>query len=162
MDLTDLQAAASIVIAAPSDALYEFVADMPRAGEVSPVCTGGEWETDARGVGATFIGTNTMGERTWQARMKVAVADAPREFAWENIGAPDQPLPDDVVAAARWTYTFTPVDGGTRVDESWRMLLSGPQLEAIGEERLKAIPGWNQAGMETTLANLKALFEDTK
>jgi hypothetical protein len=161
MDLTDLQAAASIVIAAPPDALYAFVADMPRMGEISPVCTGGEWEADARDVGATFIGTNTMGERTWQARMKVVAADPSREFAWENIGDPTQPVPDEIVSAARWTYTFTAVDGGTRVDESWRMLLSGPQLEAIGEERLKAIPGWNQDGMEKTLAKLKALFEGT-
>jgi hypothetical protein len=159
MDPNDLQATASIVIAAPPEALYEFVADMPRVGEISPVCTGGEWETDDRGVGATFVGSNTRGERTWQARMRVVAADAPREFAWVNIGDPAKPVSDETVDAARWTYTFTPVDGGTRVDESWRMLLSGPQLEAIGEERLKAVPGWNQAGMEETLANLKARFE---
>ena len=32
---------ASIVIAAPAEELYAFIADMPRMGEVSPVCVGG-------------------------------------------------------------------------------------------------------------------------
>jgi hypothetical protein len=159
MDLTDLTASATIIVSAPPEKLYEFIADMPRVGEISPVCTGGEWEGSERGVGATFIGSNTMGERTWQARMRVVAADAPREFAWENIGDPTRPVDDDTVTAARWTWTFTPVEGGTQVDESWKMLLAGPQLEAIGKERLKAIPARNQAGMEETLTKLKTLLE---
>jgi carbon monoxide dehydrogenase subunit G len=159
MDLADLQASASIVIAAPPEALWGFIADMPKVGQISPVCTGGEWESDLRGVGATFIGSNTAGERTWQARMKVVVADEPREFAWENIGDPAKPVADDAVASARWDYVFAPVEGGTMVDETWQMLVSSPQLEALGEERLMRIPARNQAAMEQTLASLKALFE---
>ncbi len=159
MDLTDLHASASIVIAAPAASLYAFVADMPRVGEISPVCTGGDWEGVAREVGATFIGSNTRGERTWQARMRVVVADPPREFAWENIGDASKPIPDPVVPAARWAYSFTPVAGGTKVEETWQMLLAGPQLEAIGEERIKALPAWSQSGIEETLSNLRALFE---
>lgn len=159
MDLTDLRAAASIVINAPPETLYAFVADMPKVGEISPVCTGGEWESASRGVGATFIGSNTAGERTWQARMKVVVADPPSQFAWENIGDPSKPVSDEIVPAARWAYTFTPIAGGTTVDETWQMLLSADRLEAIGEERLRSLPARNQSGMEQTLSNLKALIE---
>jgi hypothetical protein len=159
MSLPDLQASASIVIAAPPETLYAFIADMPRVGEISPVCTGGEWEGTSREVGATFVGSNTSGERTWQARMRVTVADAPREFAWENIGDASQPVPEVAEPAARWGYVFTPVEGGTKVDETWKMLLSGPRLETIGEDRLKSLPAANQAALEQTLERLKGLFE---
>jgi hypothetical protein len=159
MDLSDLQASATTVINVPPEKLYEFIADMPRVGEISPVCTGGEWEDDRRGVGATFIGSNTTSQRTWQARMRVTVADQSMEFAWENIGDATKPVPDDVQPAARWGYTFAAVDGGTRVDETWQMLISSAQLEALGEERLKRIPERNRTAMEATLAKLKALFE---
>ena len=159
MDLTDLRAAASIVIDARAETLYAFVADMPKVGEISPVCTGGGWESASRGAGATFIGSNTVGERTWRARMRVVVADPPSQFAWENIGDPSRPVPDEIVPAARWAYTFTPVAGGTTVDETWQMLLSADRLEAIGEERLRSLPAMNQSGMEQTLSKLKALIE---
>jgi hypothetical protein len=159
MDLNDLQASASIVIAAPPDKLYEFIADMPRIGEISPECIGGEWEGDARGVGATFVGSNVIGENSWQARMRVAVADPSRQFAWENMGAVASEATNDGAPNARWTYTFTPIAGGTEVEETWKMLRVGPQLEARGEEFVNSLPGLRRANMETTLAKLKALYE---
>ena len=128
---------------------------MPRMGEISPVCTGGSWQSDARGVGARFLGTNRAGEYDWQRSIRVATADAPREFAWENLG---DPVTDDGTASARWSYTFTPVDEGTLVEESWR-LLDNPRLEARGEDQLRQLQVRNQTDMETTLANLKVLLE---
>jgi Polyketide cyclase / dehydrase and lipid transport len=158
MDLTTFHASASVVIAAPPAEIYAFIADMPRMGEISPECTGGTWESESRGVGAMFIGSNTAGDRTWQRRIRVAVVDPPLEFAWENLGDAAVPVSDDDMAAARWGYTFTPVEGGTKVDETWG-LLNNPRLEAVGEERLRQLQVRNQSGMEQTLANLKQLLE---
>jgi hypothetical protein len=159
MEIEDLRASAALVIPAPAEALYAFIADMPRVGEVSPVCTGGEWESDARGVGATFIGTNTMGDMTWQARMRVETADAPHVFAWDNVGDPAVPVNDDTVANARWTYRFTPVEGGTEVVASWEVLPESQILTAVDPQIVARLPKMNAAGMEQTLANIKTLFE---
>ncbi|HEY3941223.1 MAG TPA: SRPBCC family protein [Acidimicrobiales bacterium] len=158
MDVTAYRASASLVIAAPPEKVYEFIADMPRVGEISPVCTGGTWESDQRGVGATFVGSNTVRDRTWQARMRVTVADAPREFAWENIGSSTEPVADDAPAASRWSYRFAPVGGGTEVTESW-MMFDNPGLAGISPEQLEKASTRNRSGMEETLARLKQLLE---
>lgn len=159
MDLTDLQASASVVIAAPPDKLYEFIADMPRIGEISPECTGGEWESNSRIVGATFIGANRSGDYSWKARMRVVVAEPASEFAWDNMGAATDELGDDSEPNARWSYKFTPVAGGTEVEETWRMLRIVPQLEAMGEQFVNGLPEARRANMEETLTKLKALHE---
>ena len=96
-----------------------------RSAPSAPAVSG---RASERGVGAFFIGSNAMGERTWQARMRVSVADRPREFAWENLGSVDWDSPTPLV---RWGYTFEPVDGGTRVEETWRILQSYSALEAF-------------------------------
>ena len=156
MDISPFTASGSIVIAAPPEALYDFIADMPAIGEISPQCIGGEWQGEERGVGARFIGSNAAGERTWQALMRVIVADRPREFAWENLGAVDWA---DSAPLVRWGYTFEPVQDGTRVEETWRILQSYSALEALAAPAREGIPGWMQDNIAQTLDNLKARFE---
>ena len=58
-------------------------------------------------------------------------ADPGREFAWAVGGT-----------IARWTYTFTEVDDGTEVTESWQFLPTG---EAMFEEHFG-----DRAGAEIT------------
>ena len=128
-------------------------------GEISPVCTGGTWETEARGVGATFVGSNTVGDHTWQARMRVAVAEPSQEFSWENMGEATAPLDEETVPNVRWTYTFEPDGDGTRVTESWTVLPGSKVLEALDDSRLSGLPKMTQDGIEQTLANLKRCFE---
>src|SRR5262249_4359172 len=60
-------------------------------------------------------------ERTWETRSEVVAADPGREFAW--VVGP---------RIARWGYSFTAVDGGTEVVESWEFL---PEGEAVFGER---------------------------
>src|ERR1700722_13404161 len=131
---------------------------MPRMGEISPECTGGVWESESRSVGAMFLGSNTSGDRSWQRRIRVVVADPPNEFAWENLGDAAVPLSAEATGAARWGYTFASEDGGTRVEETWS-LLDDPRLLEVGEERLRQLETRNQGGMEQTLAKLKELLE---
>ena len=159
VDISPLRASGSVVVDAAPEALYEFIADMPSVGEISAQCTGGVWVSDARGVGALFVGSNTWGDTTWTATMRVAVADPGREFAWENLGAADAPAADDAPGLVRWGYTFEPVDGGTRVEETWRILQAYPELEA-GEAGLpERLPQQMGRAIEKTLAKLKAKFE---
>jgi Polyketide cyclase / dehydrase and lipid transport len=158
MDLSTFRASGSITISAPAEEIYRFIADMTRIGEVSPECTGGDWENAARGEGAIFIGSNTAGERTWQRRIRVAVASPPSEFAFENMSDATVPATPDDKPVARWRYSFTPDGSGTRVEETWEFL-DHPLLETLGEERMRTRQATNQSGIEQTLANLKVLFE---
>ncbi len=156
MDITPFQASGRVVIAADPEALYDFISDMPRMGEISSQCLGGEWQSDTRGVGAEFLGSNQRGDNKWQALQRVSVADRPSEFAWENIGAKGWEIP-----MVRWGYTFEPVEGGTLVEETWRILQSYSALEALPDDSRAGMPGYMEADINATLANLKSLFEST-
>lgn len=158
VDLSELQASGAETIASDPETLYDMVSDVTRMGEWSPACLACTWDTEnespAAGssqVGTWFTGKNKLGDFEYETRCEVTVADRGKEFSWIVGGAAD--------GAAQWRYTFTPVDGGTRVEESSAVVrLSGPFAE-MPEERLRAIVAGNQTGIETTLANLKAAAE---
>lgn len=108
----------STVIDAPADRIYDMVADMPRMGEWSNECARVEWIEGATGpaAGARFVGHNATGPRgviTWSRRGRVLVAERGREFAF----ATEEGGQEGVV----WRYRFEPVDGGTRVTESYEV-----------------------------------------
>jgi hypothetical protein len=106
----------SIIVARTPEEVYELVSDITRMGEFSPICKECWWEDDGGGprVGAWFGGRNVLPERTWETRSEVVAAEPGREFAFVVNGT-----------IARWGYTFTPVDGGTEVTESWEFLPGG-------------------------------------
>ena len=155
MDLSAFNATRSIVVTAPPEVLYDFIADMPAMGEISPQCTGGEWESGPGGVGTVFIGANQAGDVQWQTRVQVVVADRPREFAWQSHGQ----IQWAAEPVSRWGYTFEPVDGGTRVEETWQVLRSYELLERLDAPIRDTIPAMMQQGMEETLRSLQARFE---
>jgi hypothetical protein len=112
----------SIVTARPPHEVYELVADITRMGEYSPICVECWWdEGDGPEIGAHFTGRNVLPERTWETKSEVVAADPGREFAW--VVGP---------RIARWGYTFTEVEGGTEVVESWEFL---PEGQAVFEQR---------------------------
>jgi hypothetical protein len=113
--MSSLQYSESIVVARSLEAVYDMVSDVTRMGEWSPICTACWWDDgDGPRVGAWFTGRNELPERTWETRSQVVAADRGREFAFEvNSGW------------VRWGYTFTPVDSGTQVTESWEFLPTG-------------------------------------
>ena len=113
--MSSLQYSESVVVARSPEALYDMVADVTRMGEWSPICTACWWDDgDSPRVGAWFTGRNELPERTWETRSQVVVADRGREFAFEVNGG-----------WVRWGYTFTPVESGTQVTESWEFLPAG-------------------------------------
>src|SRR4051812_8304947 len=63
VELSQLQASGSVVIAADAETLYDMVADVTRMGEWSPACTSCAWDEGASAEpGSWFTGQNQLGD----------------------------------------------------------------------------------------------------
>ena len=146
--------AASIVVAVPPEQLYALVSDVTRTGEWSPTCAACWWDDGAGpDVGSWFTGRNVTPERTWETRSRVAAADPGREFSWLVGGK-----------LARWSYLLEPVEGGTRLTESWEFLPPGLTLfeERYGEDASAQVAERTETahrGIPVTLARIKEIAE---
>jgi len=144
----------SLVVGRPPHEVYDLVADVTRMGEYSPICVACWWdEGDGPRVGAHFTGRNVLPERTWETRSEVVAAEPGREFAWV-VGA----------QIARWGYTFTAVEGGTEVVESWEFLPGGETMfvERFGDEAPAQVADRHAkavTGIPETLAAIKRAAE---
>jgi Polyketide cyclase / dehydrase and lipid transport len=152
--MANLSYSESIVIARSPEALYALVSDVTRMGEWSPVCQACWWDDGAGPqVGAWFTGRNVQPGRTWETRSEVVAAEPGREFAFVVGGS-----------YVRWGYTFTPVDGGTRLTESWEFLPAGIARfeERYGAQAQAQIASRTQdahSGIPVTLAAIKQAAE---
>jgi len=152
--MPELSHSESIVIAATPEALYDVVSDVTRMGQWSPVCRACWWdEGDGPRAGAWFTGRNSTPDRTWETRSQVAVAERGREFTFLVGGS-----------LVRWTYTFAPAEGGTRLTESWEFLPAGIArfAERYGGEADAQIADRASAartGIPATLAAIKNSVE---
>ena len=141
-------------IAAPPDELYALISDVTNMGRWSPENHACRWLRGASGpaVGARFKGSNKAGWRRWSTTCEVVAAEPGRRFAFDTRFGP--------MSVARWSYDFEPDGDGTRVVETWQdrrpKLMKSPSKYVMG---VKDRPGHNRAGMEATLANLKAAVE---
>ncbi|WP_216870304.1 hypothetical protein [Modestobacter excelsi] len=99
-------------------------------------------------MGAWFPGRNQLPERTRETRSQVVVADRGREFAFVVGGS-----------YVRWGFTFTPVEGGTVVTESWEFLPDGLAMfrERFGEEAEQRIADRTREAHEGIPATLTAI-----
>ena len=152
--MPDLTHAESIVIARSPEDVYDLVADVTRTGEWSPVCRACWWdEGDGPRAGAWFTGRNETPDRVWETRSQVVTADRGREFTW-LVGK----------GWVRWSYVLEPVDGGTRLTESWAFLPAGLAgfAERYGDDAERQIADRTQVartGIPATLAAIKAIAE---
>jgi hypothetical protein len=153
--MSELRHADSIVVAATPDEVYDLVADVTNMGTWSPVCAAC-WYDEGAGpeVGAWFTGRNELPERTWETRSRVVAADRGREFAFVVTE----------MEVARWGYLFEPVDGGTRVTETWEFLPGGHAFfeQRYGDEadaQIAARAELARTGIPATLAAIKQSAE---
>ncbi len=152
--MSSLRYSESIVVARSAESLYDMVSDVTRMGEWSPVCKACWWDDgDSLRVGAWFTGRNELPERVWETRSQVVAAERGREFAFVVGGS-----------LVRWSYAFTPVDGGTQVTESWEFLPDGiARFQArFGEDAEAQIANRTEAahrGIPVTLAAIKESAE---
>jgi len=143
-----------VVIDAPPERLYDMVADLECMGQWSPECQRVEW-TDGSGgsaQGATFVGHNKggpMGLMKWSRHGRVVTADPGREFSFATEeGGRESTL---------WSYRFDPVEGGTRVTESYdvKWIPTWARIVDVPTNR----HGELQEAMRHTLRRLKAAAE---
>ncbi len=142
------------MIARPAELPYDMITDVTRMGEWSPVSKACWWDDgDGPRVGARFTGSNETSERTWETRSEVVAAERGQEFAFV-VG-------DSWV---RWGYTFTPVEGGTRVTESWESLPAGIARfeERFGDDALEQIADRTEAARRGISATLLAIKRDAE
>lgn len=143
----------AVEVAAPADAVWALVSDLPGMGRFSPENTGGRWvRGDGPVVGAVFHGTNAAGRRRWSTRSTVVEAEPGRAFAFEvrSVGLP----------VARWSYRIEPTDDGCRVTEAWedrrgRLVSAAGALVTGTHDR----EGFTATSIETTLQRLKGVAE---
>ncbi|MEV6303096.1 SRPBCC family protein [Actinoplanes sp. NPDC051861] len=112
----------SRVIAADPATLYRMVSDVTRHGEWSPECRGARWTGGATGPvpGARFRGRNRWNRVAWSRTCVVEVAEPGERFVFSTV--PERLTRD----STRWAYTFETVPGGTRVTESYEILIPVP------------------------------------
>ena len=152
--MSNLTYSDSIIVARSPESLYDMVSDMTRMGEWSPTCKECWWdEGETPRVGAWFTGRNELPDRTWETRSEVVVAEPGKEFAFIVGGT-----------YVRWGYTFTPIDGGTELTESWEFLPGGIAMfaERFGEDAPAMIDNRIEAahtGIPATLAAIKRTAE---
>ena len=143
-----------IVINTSPDHLYDLVADLPRMGEWSPECERVDWEdkTAIAGEGARFVGHNRGGPfhlLRWSRHGRVLIADPGREFAFvTEEGGRESTV---------WRYRFEPVEGGTRVTESYevRWIPAWARIVDVPTNRHREL----HDAMRQTLERLKATAE---
>ena len=153
VDLSDLQVSRTIVVAAPPEHVYEIISDVTRIGELSPVCKAAWWdEGSGPREGGWFTGRNEVeGRDPWERHCEVVIAEPGRAFGWVAGGREE--------GVAEWSYRFRPVEQGTEVEESWRILRMVERLRALGDDVLNGMKANTESGIEATLANLKSVAE---
>lgn len=122
-DVTGVEAEVSVEIAAPSDLVWDLLADLSLTPVINRETLRTDWLTPSTGwtVGSVFRATNRIGEREWSVDCHVTVADRPGELGWTVLD-PQNP-------SSTWWYRLEPrVGGGAQVTQGFR---HGPNVSGL-------------------------------
>ncbi len=155
----------SIVVAADPKTIYELVADPSQMPRWSPENTSGDVPAPGTPLeaGEEFVGGNRRGRFRWHTRCRVTASDPGERFAFDvfQIGVR---TPLIRFRIATWDYTFEPVDGGTKVTETWTDGRAGwPEPVANAFDKVatggRTFAEFQRRNIAKTLKNLKADLE---
>lgn len=145
------------VAVSPND-LWPLISDITMSSQFSEEVTGVEWDSDQRGLGATFTGHNKMGDFEWSVQCHVTDYIEGRVFEWGSAD-PDDP-------GARWRLEIEPLGPNSRLrftaiigpnnNGTATRAQSDPEREA---ERLNGRREMILANMQRTIAGIKSLAE---
>ena len=144
---------ARIDIAAPTQLVYDLIADVTRMGDWSPECYRCEWLDGATSAapGARFRGYNRRGGYRWERTAIVDTAERGREFGFTTVS--DRNGRHET----QWRYTIEPSPKGTVLTESFNFLWCSVANRAVE----MFIPRGRQVrqGIHETLARIKRTAE---
>jgi len=108
---------AEVTVAAPIAAVWGLVADVTRTGEWSHECHEVAWLPGASAAvpGARFRGRNRSGWLRWSRTCELVAVEAPRRIAWHTLTTLF------FVDSTEWTIALEPVDGGTRIVQTYEV-----------------------------------------
>ncbi len=148
-------AAASGVIAAPIERVWELVSDVTRhpiiagSGEVQEVSIVGGGDL---ALGSVFQSQQNMRGMRYVTANKVIIWDAPYRMAWK-VGAPGLPG-----VAQTWLFDLTPVAGGTRVENGVALVYALPPIPPFTWVSRKLARGY-ASSITPTLTNIARLLD---
>lgn len=159
----ELTVSDSVVVDADPRELYDAISDPTRMGNWSPENRGAvvSEPRDGAYVGMVFDGRNKRGRARWVTRCTVTVAEPSRafEFRVHAIGVKSPRLKG---ANATWRYDFEPVDGGTKVTETWTDDRPWPDALAFVFDKIvtsgRTFPEFQRRNIRTTLDNLQKRY----
>ena len=143
-----------IHIDAPTQKVWEMLANLDRMGDWSPECRQVVWLDGAQSpakVGARFKGSNKYDWMKWSMKCEVKAAEPGRELSWSTMQGDREMV--------RWRYVLEPADGGTELTESfecvWLPLYARLAEDVLMRDRDRR----RQDAMRTTLERIKGAVE---
>ena len=146
-------ASRSIDIAAPPEVVYDLVSDVTRTGEWSPECRSCDWIDEPGVAGSRFKGHNRSGPARWTTTAEVLTADRPRSFRFATLFKDGH--------ATRWSYDITGNGDGTTLTESFESIDAPAFIKLAERLFVRNRQEQLEAGIDETLAKIKAIAERT-
>ncbi|GLF99431.1 SRPBCC family protein [Streptomyces yaizuensis] len=166
---------ADITVEATPEEVYAVVSDLPRSGEWSPECQGGEWISGKPSeVGSVFRGENLRSEEVvgwaplirgiWYTECRITAAEPGRTFQWmmlTHAGADQESI---------WGFDLAPAAGGGSVlTHHFRMGKATAGIHHIvadldEEGRARFVKEWDAKlaqDLDATLQRIKGIIENS-
>jgi iron-sulfur cluster repair protein YtfE (RIC family) len=106
----------SVVSTATPEQVWAVLSDVTRTGEWSHECHTVRWLDGTRGAGAQFRGANSNGRMKWARPCTITAWEPNRLLQFRTKG------PRVSNDSSEWTFVLEPVDGGTRITQTFRIL----------------------------------------
>ncbi|WP_051096250.1 SRPBCC family protein [Streptomyces sulphureus] len=159
-------------VQAPPAQVYAVVSDLPRSGEWSAECTGGDWVSGSPGaVGSVFEGRNHRTEEevpwapvvrgNWRTHAEVTTAEPGARFHWAMRDSAER-LQESV-----WGFDIAPAPDGSTLAHHFRMGAPTEGIQGITAgmdtaQRERFFAEWGEKlerEMGETLRRLKSVIE---
>ncbi|MEV7359994.1 SRPBCC family protein [Kitasatospora sp. NPDC091276] len=165
---------ADIRISATPIEVYAVISDLPRSGEWSPECLGGEWTVgEPAAVGSVFRGDNLRGDDIvawapvvrgrWTTQSEVVTAEPGRTFRWAIHNS------DGQKQESIWGFDIEAAEGGGsllthhfRMDSATQGI-KGITAEMDAAEKQRFFTEWGDkisGDLAATLQRIKAVIEE--